>query len=308
MSAGAQVDYDALAKQHGGNAAVDYDALAAQHGGNPSTAPQQSQGLWDRVKSIFADSSLSKEARANYDKAHGNLEMPGSTEGAALMSNLADWDKASGGEIGGGVHDIVKGDVAKGLHRIISGAGAGAAPVAALAGPTAIARAPLTTALSVGGGIAGGKVAGGAARAVGATPDQAQLAEDAGSFAGGYLGAGAPALAKKGLLLGKTPQEAYQSALKPSTALAPQRVESAVQTGLNESIPVSKGGAEKLQRLLEDLHDKVAIEIGGGQGKTVNPYAVTSRLSDTTQRFADQVNPNADLSAISEAGNEFKGD
>jgi len=305
VSTGAQVDYDALAQQHGGSAAVDYDALAAQHGGaSPTTSPQP-QGLWDRVKSFFSDSSLSNEARANYEKAHGKLDMPGSTEGAALMSNLAEWDKASGGELGGGVHDIIKGNVAKGIHRIISGAGAATAPVAALAGPTAVARAPITTALSVGGGILGGKAAGGAARMAGASPDQAQLVEDVGSFAGGYLGAGAPSLAKKGLLLGRTPEEAYQSALKPSTTLAPQRVESAVQTGLSEAIPVSKGGAEKIQRLLEDLHDKVSSEIGAGSGKTVNPYAVTSRLSGTTKRFANQVNPNADLNAISEAGNEF---
>jgi len=33
VSAGPQIDYDALAAQHGGTATVDYDALAAQHGG-----------------------------------------------------------------------------------------------------------------------------------------------------------------------------------------------------------------------------------------------------------------------------------
>jgi hypothetical protein len=39
MSAPAQIDYDALAAQHGGTAAIDYDALAAQHGGTAASTP-----------------------------------------------------------------------------------------------------------------------------------------------------------------------------------------------------------------------------------------------------------------------------
>jgi hypothetical protein len=42
MSAPAQVDYDALAQQHGGAAALDYDALAQQHGGSTSGEDERS--------------------------------------------------------------------------------------------------------------------------------------------------------------------------------------------------------------------------------------------------------------------------
>lgn len=267
--------------------------------------PSQPQGLWDRVKTFFADDSLGKEARDNYDKVHGHVGMPGTTEGAGLMEGLAEYDKASGGEIGGGVHDILKGNVAKGLHRIISGTGSSLAPVAALAAPAAVAAAPVATGLSVAGGAVGSKVAHAGAEALGASPDQADLAGDVGGFAGGYAGAKLPAIAGKVALLGRTPEEAYQSALKPSTTIPPAKVQSIVQTGLKEGIPVSGAGLDKIGAALDDLHAKVTAEIGAGQGKTVNPYSVASRLSDTAQTFSKQVNPNADLNAISDAGNEF---
>ena len=269
------------------------------------SAQAPAPGLWDKVKSFFADDSLAKEARANYDKVHGNVGMPGASEGAGLMEGLAEYDKASGGEVAGGVHDILQGNVAKGLHRIISGTGNAAAPVAALVGPASVAAAPLTTGLSVGGGLVGSKAARAGATALGATPDQANLAGDVGGFAGGYAGAKLPALAGKAALLGRTPQEAYQSALKPSTTLPPAKVNSVVQTGLTEGIPVSQKGVEKIGAALDDLHAKVTAEIGAGNGKTVNPYAVASRLSSTAKQFSNQVNPNADLNAISESGNEF---
>jgi len=76
----------------------------------------------------------------------------------------------------------------------------------------------------------------------------------AGAVEGGrIMGAGLqkaipPALKVAGrtALLGKTPQAAYESALKPSTTLSPSVREAMAQTGLKEGIPVSKGGLEKI--------------------------------------------------------------
>jgi hypothetical protein len=84
------------------------------------------------VKASLSSHALSDQARADYMKKGGDVGLPGSTEGAPLMQGLADYDKASGGEVGGGVHDILQGNVAKGLHRIISGVGSGVAPMAAV--------------------------------------------------------------------------------------------------------------------------------------------------------------------------------
>src|SRR5258708_6356482 len=48
-----QVDYDALAAQHGGAVSVDYDSLAAQHGGStPPPAPTKPQTWADRYPNV----------------------------------------------------------------------------------------------------------------------------------------------------------------------------------------------------------------------------------------------------------------
>lgn len=278
------------------------------------TAPQQAasseppqQGLWDRIKSSLSSHALSDEGRANYYKKGGDVGLPGTTEGAGMMQGLAEYDKASGGEVGGGVHDILQGNVAKGLHRIISGVGSGMAPMAAMAAPAVAAAAPVSTALSVGGGAVGSKVAGAAAEGLGATPDQKALAEDVGGFAGGYAGAKIPGLAGKAALLGKTPEEAYQSALKPSTAMNPAVRDRAVQTGLQERIPVNTKGLEAIGDRIDDLNQQIADKIseGSSQGVTVDRGKVASRLGQTASKFSNQVNPQADLKAISDSGKEF---
>lgn len=100
----------------------------------------------------------------------------------------------------------------------------------------------------------------------------------------------------------------YQSALKPPPgSYSTPEVRQMVNTGLEEKIPVSQAGAQKLHDLVGDLNDKVQAQIQAGSagGATVNKYAVTGRLGDTAQRFATQVNPEADLSAVSRSGNEF---
>jgi hypothetical protein len=97
----------------------------------------------------------------------------------------------------------------------------------------------------------------------------------------------------------------YQSALKPSTRINPAKVERAIGTGLEAGIPVSKGGAEKLSALIEDVNDAIANEIGSGKGRTINARAVASRVPEVADRFANQVNPEADLAAISASRKEF---
>jgi hypothetical protein len=100
----------------------------------------------------------------------------------------------------------------------------------------------------------------------------------------------------------------YQATLKPGPkSYTPAEVESMVKTGLENKIPISKAGLEKLGGLVSDLNDKIAAEIKAGSdaGKTVNKYAVAGRLADTADKFTTQVNPEADLNAVSESGNEF---
>lgn len=97
----------------------------------------------------------------------------------------------------------------------------------------------------------------------------------------------------------------YQSTLKPSLAKNAPDPARLVQTGLQNEIPVSKAGLDKLSGLLSDVNDKIAATISSDPAKTVSKSAVASRLGDVTKKFATQVNPEADLQAISASQQEF---
>lgn len=100
-------------------------------------------------------------------------------------------------------------------------------------------------------------------------------------------------------------QKLYQSALKPSTTLGAAKTAQVVNTGLENAIPVSKSGLEKLGGLIDDVNQKIAGEIATNPNAPINKFKVASRLADTAQKFSNQVSPTADLNAISEVGNDF---
>lgn len=113
--------------------------------------------------------------------------------------------------------------------------------------------------------------------------------------------------ASRALLLGRTPEEAYGSALKPSTTLSEAQRANLVNTGLKEGIPVSKAGLETIADKIDKLNTQIKAEIDSGtrQGVTVDPNAVAARTASTSAKFANQVNPTADLQAIDAAKQEF---
>lgn len=122
----------------------------------------------------------------------------------------------------------------------------------------------------------------------------------------------APKLAEKGVsgaasLLPKAAQEMYQSALKPSTRVPLAKTQAAINTGLNEGIPVSEAGMEKLGSLIDDVNDKIKAEIAADPTRPINKFAVASRLNDVAQKFSNQVSPTDDLNAIANTGNDFIG-
>src|ERR1035438_117813 len=140
-----------------------------------------------------------------------------------------------------------------------------------------------------------------------------QYAKSAGATAGIATNIAAPELLKgvsARLPVGELPERLYQSALKPSPALAASKVQGMVQSGLDNSIPVSAAGVEKLGGLISDLGDKVKSEIQTGSapdiwGTSLDPQAVAQRADQLKSRFAQQVAPNADLAAIDATKNEF---
>jgi hypothetical protein len=137
-----------------------------------------------------------------------------------------------------------------------------------------------------------------------------QYAKGAGMTAGIGTNIAAPELIKGvnvRLPVGEVPERLYQSALKPSPALATSKVQGMIKSGLDNQIPVSAAGIDKLQGLISDLGDKVSssIQAGSDAGATIDPQAVAQRADQIKGRFAAQVNPNADLAAIEAAKQEF---
>ena len=146
---------------------------------------------------------------------------------------------------------------------------------------------------------------GGALSTLAGTLAAPELARGGGEIAGK---AGSKVAGTAGKITDAVAEKMYQSTLKPGPrSFTPEEVESMVHTGLENKVPVSKAGVQRLDNLVSDLNDKIAAEIkaGSDQGATVNKYDVASRLTDTAEKFKTQVNPETDLGAVGEAGNEF---
>lgn len=100
---------------------------------------------------------------------------------------LNKWQE-SPGVIARGASDVVHGNIAKGGNEMLGGAATLTAPVTIPATLGAAALAPVATAVGAGAGLLGGAASGAAARGLGATPDQEQLAETLGGLVAGGLG------------------------------------------------------------------------------------------------------------------------
>jgi hypothetical protein len=111
--------------------------------------------------------------------------------------------------------------------------------------------------------------------------------------------------AGKAALLGKTPEAAYESALKPSTTMSQAERASVVKTGLENEIPVSKAGVEKIGDLIENLNQRVKDTIAKDPQRPISPQTVANRADVVKRKFANQVNPTADLEAIDASKQEF---
>jgi len=118
------------------------------------------------------------------------------------------------------------------------------------------------------------------------------------------LGAGVSG-AGRAALLGKTPEGAYESALKPSTTLSQADRSGIVQTGLQNEIPISKAGLEKLGDRIDTLNDAIKNEIASDPTRPIDPNKVATRADLAKAKFANQVNASGDLNAIDASRQQF---
>lgn len=102
-----------------------------------------------------------------------------------------------------------------------------------------------------------------------------------------------------------TAESLYRKALKPSTALPAAKASQMVETGLNNQVPVSPAGLEKLSGLIDDVNQKIASEIAARPNQPINPAQAVKNLAQLRSKFSAQVNPASDVAAIDAAKNEF---
>jgi hypothetical protein len=96
-----------------------------------------------------------------------------------------------------------------------------------------------------------------------------------------------------------------QSALKPTMEQhRTGKAVKAIETMLKENVNVSKGGVEKMQKLIDQLGDDVAKEIAGSKAM-VNKAKVGQELREVVEKFKNQVNPQSDLATIRKAWENF---
>lgn len=145
-------------------------------------------------------------------------------------------------------------------------------------------------------------------RFIGNAVGQAGTGAILGDAAGAAVKAVAPAVVPavgRVALLGKTPEGAYESALKPSTTLSQADRAAVVQTGLDKGIPVSKGGLEDIGNAIDSLNQQIKDKIAADPTRPIDPNAVASRADTAKAKFAQQVNAGGDLAAIDASKQQF---
>lgn len=145
-------------------------------------------------------------------------------------------------------------------------------------------------------------------RFIGNAIGQAGTGAILGEAAGAGINAVAPKIlpaAGRAVLLGKTPEAAYESALKPSVTLDAAERASAVKGGLENEIPVSKTGADKIADRIDELNQAVKDQIASDPTRPIDPNAVATRADEAKAKFGKQVNAGGDLAAIDASKQQF---
>lgn len=134
----------------------------------------------------------------------------------------------------------------------------------------------------------------------------------AGAILGEGLAAGTSAVngavssaAGKAALLGKTPAEAYETALKPPTTMSSVDRAQAAQAGLKNEIPISSSGVEKIADRIDALNQGIKDEIATDPTRPIDPNKVATRADRAKAAFSKQVNSQPDLKAIEATRQQF---
>lgn len=256
------------------------------------------------VKPQASDDLAKYAARKAPQPGMLDREIPLTSYGNAILSGLQ--------SVGRGVRDAIVG-AGKTLNPL-ENEGENLPPVSAFTplGDLPVPRPIVRIGKSVSNLYDMAKQVPGAVHDINASPDPlGTYAKVAQETAGQGAGQALTALATEGAarLIPKVAEPVaariYQSALKPSVALGPERIGRIVGTALDEGIRVSPGGLEKLGSNIDDVNAEIGDVINRNPGRVISKGSVLQRLNPVVSRFSEQVNPSSDLNAISESGREF---
>lgn len=256
--------------------AINYDALAAQQGGS-------AQIDYDALAAQYGGATQNAQAdgRNALQREFDNLVTvtPEQEKGHSWLMNKAQ-------EFGAGA---IQGVAAPFVHPEQTLEGIGSMIAHPIDSAEGMAQSAWQHPAQTLGNIVGGAVLGDAA------------AEGANTINGV-----ASRAAGRAALLGKTPEEAYENALRPSVTTSAAKRASAVQGGLENAIRVSKSGLVKISDRLDALNQEIADTINADPNRPISPgQNGFANFNAVRAKFANQVNPVSDLNAIDSAKDEF---
>ena len=306
MSAGVTLDFSKA--QPIPQQPVTLDFSKAQPISQNTPAPQQQQpGFWENLGHTFGIGQQEAAQQEKEFKEHPvrTLLAPAIGPILPMAQGLAHGFMRSTGEVGQAIDALqARNPAAAGVHAVQ------AIPFVGPAMQTMSDQSnPVAANASYGERLKAAVTPGNVGTALGTSAQLAPMALGAvdAAFPGRPLVPNIPVgnMAGRAALLGRTPEQAYTNALKPSTTLTDAQRSNVVQTALQNEIPVSKAGLEKLGSLIDDLNDKIKGTIAQDPNRPIDPNAVSTRTDATKQRFSQQVNAQPDLSAIEASRQQF---
>lgn len=264
----------------------------------PTDSGQQQQGFWSKAGDIASDVGEGALKGAASTIFHGGdlirrgLGMERVINRPEVQQGITPVGTAQ--KVGSGIEQAAEflipgGAISKGTKAIeATTAASRAAPVARVLG-----RAVLEAAGA--GGVAGAQTGGDPA-----AMRNAALAAGGTSAVIGGIGAALPSKQA-------TAERLYQSALKPPPSMEQAERQAIVRTGLREGLPLNHDVVANAQQRIDALNKQITKEIQArsAAGAMVDPETVAAYTNRSAQRFANQVNPEADLAAVQSAKNEF---
>ena len=124
----------------------------------------------------------------------------------------------------------------------------------------------------------------------------------------GLLGAkvAAPSIDAIPRIMRTQSENLMQSALKPTLSeLKNGSAATAIQTMLDDNIPLSKSGVMKIRERIDNLNESISNSIQKSTG-SVGVSEVMPYIKEQLDKFKKQVNPESDIASVKQAWKEFK--